>query len=82
MILHYIFTNNNFIIFIVPTSAQFNVWSHRLIISSFSSDDGCQGKCGQAAVCESHVCVCQPGYSGNGYSCYGKLSTKSAWQEK
>ena len=49
---------------------------------SFSSDDGCQGKCGQATVCESHVCVCQPGYSGNGYSCYGELSAKSAWQEK
>ena len=33
------------------------------------SDEGCNGKCGLMAECVAHICQCQPGYTGNGYTC-------------
>ena len=56
-----------------------------IIVRSFSCDyldvDECKGKhsCHKKAKCTntigSHVCECQPGYTGNGQNCTGEFDS-------
>ena len=56
-----------------------------IIVRSFSCDyldvDECKGKhsCHEKAKCTntigSHVCECQPGYTGNGQNCTGEFDS-------
>ena len=52
--------------------------------SNFKGSD-CQPACHVNAECRSnflfYLCICKPGYSGNGYRCNGKLIVFSRYRE-
>lgn len=44
------------------------------------NDITCEG-CSTAAYCDQYICVCRPGYEGDGYECNSVCELDSVWSD-